>query len=72
MLRSYEALVVAEGEKTVALRLLTSIVMGWDLVPVTAQIRLVQDACLINGDGAVASLPDEVLAFINSHKDRPL
>lgn len=64
----YDALVVAEGDKAVALRLLSALVTGWHFVPPAAQVRLVRDACLTDGDGGIHSLPDEVLAFINQHK----
>lgn len=65
MLKSYETLAVADGDKTVAARLLSALVMGWNFVPPMAQSRLVRDACLMDGDGSVHSFPDEVLAFID-------
>jgi hypothetical protein len=63
----YDELVVAEEDKTVALRLLSALVTGWYFVPPAAQVRLIRDACLTDGDGGIHSLPDEVLAFINQH-----
>lgn len=68
-LRSYEMLNVADEDALVSHRLLTALVMGWDLVPITAQIRLVQDTCLINGESEL-SVPDDVLGFITRQKNR--
>jgi len=70
-LRSYEMLNVADEDAIVSHRLLTALVMGWDLVPMTTQIRLVQDTCLIDAEGDL-SAPDEVLGFITRQKNRPL
>jgi len=70
-LRSYELLNVADEDAIVSHRLLTALVMGWELVPINVQIRLVQDTCLIDGEGE-PSAPGEVLGFITRQKDRPL
>ena len=70
MLTDYQRLIVAPSEESIAGRLLTALVRGWDLVPIAAQSRLLSDTCLIeNGKPQVNALPSEVLAFINRHKD---
>ena len=69
MFRSYTALTVAEGDESLALQLLTAVVMGWNLIPLASQVELVSETCRVHG---CQSGPDEVMAFINRHRDRPL
>jgi hypothetical protein len=71
MLRNHEALVVTDVDRKTALRLLSAVVIGWDTIPAAVRGRLVQDSCLIDGDGTALSFPASVLAFIAKHKDRP-
>jgi len=70
MLKNYHRLIVAPADDHIAGRLLTALVKGWDFVPAAAQGRLLSDACLIeNGVSVSVSMPAEILAFLNMHKD---
>ena len=70
MLKNYQKLIIAPADDHIAGRLLTALVKGWDFVPAAAQGRLLSDACLIeNGVPASVSMPAEILAFLNMHKD---
>ena len=72
MIPDHATLVVAKDDEKTALRLLSAVVIGWDSIPVAVRGRLIQDSCLIDGDGTALSFPAGVLAFIAKHKDRPL
>ena len=70
MLTDYQRLIVAPSDESIAGRLLTALVRGWDFVPIAAQSRLLSDTCLIeNGKPHINALPSDVMAFINLHKD---
>jgi hypothetical protein len=62
-------LVVAKADKSIALRLLSAVVLGWDEIPRATQGRLIRDASLMhNGSPDAVTLPANILAFISTHR----
>jgi hypothetical protein len=72
MPNSKKTISVALIDEPIALRLVSALVLAWDLVPLATQGRLISDASLMQ-DGApnANSLPDQILSFINAHKGGP-
>jgi len=68
----HDALIITEGDRKTALRLLSALVISWDALPPIVQGRLLSDSCQIDGDGTALSFPATVLAFIAKHKEHEL
>jgi hypothetical protein len=63
------ALIIAQSDEHLALRLVSSLVLGWDLIPLATQGRLLHDASLMaNGTPDAITLPAQLLAFIDANK----
>jgi hypothetical protein len=64
-----QVLMISQANETVALRLLSALVLGWDEVPTATQGWLIRDAALMtNGRADSLRLPAEILAFIEANK----
>lgn len=65
-----QALVIAKADEHLALRLVSALVLSWDLIPLATQGLLLRDAALMQHDGVpdAASLPAQLLSFIERHK----
>jgi hypothetical protein len=64
-------LVIAHEDEHLALRLVSALVLGWDLIPMATQGQLLHDAALMeNGAPNATTLPRELLAFIEANKLR--
>jgi len=60
-------LTVAAADEPMALRLLSTFVLGWDRVPFATQGELLRDAFVML-DGKEAATPASLMAFIAAYK----
>jgi hypothetical protein len=62
-------LVISQADEHLALRLISALVQGWDLIPLANQGQLIHDAAFMtNGSADKITLPAQLLAFIDANK----
>ena len=62
-------LVISQADEHLALRLVSALVLDWDLIPLATQGRLLHDASFLSEGGSDAiSLPAQLLAFTDANK----
>lgn len=63
-------LTISENESHVANRLVSALVRSWDHIPITTQVRLLNEAMLFpNRAGEEGSRSGRVMHFIEKHKN---
>jgi hypothetical protein len=69
-MRLRHTLEVTETDEPIALRLLSALVLGWDVIPVEVQVLLLRDAALMrSGFPNATVLPARIMAFVDLHKE---
>jgi hypothetical protein len=66
-----QVLTIAAADQNLALRLLSALILTWDLVPFATQGSLLREAALMHdGKSDSTGLQGQLLAFVEKHKQR--
>ena len=64
-----DQLTIADSDNHIAHRLVSALVRSWDQIPITTQVRLLNDAILFpDREGEKGTKPSRLLQFIEFHK----